>query len=92
MQIMVTEQRNENGRVNFEMICGKKAAYVGYHAELGTIDVLCKNASHKVWKGMGRRFWGGWSEAKAAYKSPEMRAMIEHAEDACKPHLTVFNG
>jgi len=50
MQIMVTEQRNENGRVNFEMICGKKAAYVGYHAELGTIDVLCKNASTKSGK------------------------------------------
>lgn len=83
MDILVTSESTENGLRSFTMICGKKEAYVGYHSGMQMISVCCKNASHKVWQGMGRTFWGGWEEAINAYKSSEMRSMIRHARDEC---------
>jgi len=40
------------------------------------VRVLCHNASHKAWRGSGRGF-DSISDALAAYKKPEMKAMIE---------------
>ena len=88
MDIMVTNHSNANGRISYEMTSGTKTAYVSSNAALGVVDVLCMNASHRAWRGMGRTF-GSWTEAKAAYKSADMKAMIEYAEDASTPQLKV---
>jgi len=42
------------------------------------ISVCCKNAAHRVFRGLGRTFWGaGWNEVLAGYKSREMREIIQ---------------
>ena len=82
MEIIITSQSQEDGRVYFELSSGKKDADISYNAELGMVRVLCKNASHKVWKGVGRTFWS-FEEARAAYKSRDMQAMIDLVEAEC---------
>lgn len=44
------------------------------------VQVVCCNAMHRVWRGMGRRF-NNKAEALAGYKSSEMHALIETAFD-----------
>ena len=88
MDIMITDQTNTEDRVSFEMVSGKKEAYISFNWKLGMVSVLCKNASHRAWKGMGRTFWS-WTEAKDAYKSSDMKSMIEYAEENSTPKLNV---
>jgi len=82
MGIMITSQSQDNGRVYFELSSEKKDANISFNAELGMVNVLCKNASHKTWKGVGRTFWS-FEEARAAYKSSDMKAMIDLVEAEC---------
>ena len=82
MGIMITSQSQNNGRVYFELSSQKKDANISFNAELGMVNVLCKNASHKAWKGVGRTFWS-FEEARAAYKSSDMKAMIDLVEAEC---------
>ena len=82
MGIMITSQSQNNGRVYFELSSEKKDASISFNAELGMVNVLCKNASHKAWKGVGRTFWS-FEEARAAYKSSDMKAMIDLVEAEC---------
>jgi DNA-binding protein H-NS len=49
-------------------------------------EVLCKNASHKVWKGSGK-FFDTVADALNNYKSPEMKSIIRAAETQ---HLAVI--
>jgi len=48
------------------------------------VTVCCKNASHAVWRGSGKTFHGDLSatipEALAAYKSAEMKLIVETAK------------
>lgn len=82
MGIMITSQSQSNGRVYFELSSGKKDVDISFHAELGMVNVLCKNAAHKAWKGTGRTFWS-FEEARAAYKSSDVKAMIDFVEAEC---------
>jgi len=82
MNIILKDSNTDTtGATNWEMECGKKAAFISENKKIGYINVCCKNATHKVYRGVGRIFWNGWEEAKTAYKSPEMRAMIGFAAD-----------
>lgn len=44
------------------------------------VNVLCENAAHKVWRG-GGRMHESFAAAKSAYKSTEMKAAIDYAEN-----------
>lgn len=76
MDIQIIESSKTPNGTFFEASCGKTTAYVWFGAHSGTINVCCKNASNRVWKGNGRTFWS-IEDALAAYKSPEMKAIIE---------------
>lgn len=80
MSILVMGEHSGHGCKSFELACDKKQAYISYHEGMGRVNVCCLNVSHRVWRGMGR-FFGSWDEAKAAYKSRAMVAMIELAEE-----------
>ena len=69
-------QRTEYG-VYLTATCGKISAMIGI-TEYG-IRVVCMNASHRAWRGAGRHF-EDIAAALAAYKRPEMRAMIMAAD------------
>lgn len=58
--------------------CGKKTATV--MVSENWIQVVCENASHKAWRGMGRSF-PSLAAAREGYKSSEMRAIIDILAD-----------
>ena len=81
ISITSTARRSYNGNEHFaaEMVCGKHAASIwvcrGVDAH---VRVIVKNASHRCWKGLGKRFATA-AEAVAAYKTAAVRTMIETA-------------
>lgn len=73
LQATVTEiARTETG-IYANATCGKVSACVCINDY--EFRVICQNASHKVWRGAGRAFRTA-GEALAAYKKPEMKAII----------------
>jgi DNA-binding protein H-NS len=76
MNIIITEQlRGEHG-FTLAATCDKVQGVVSIHRH--GVQVLCVNAAHRVWRGGGRCF-NSITDALAAYKSPEMRAIIQAA-------------
>jgi len=67
---------------SIEMICGNKTAFV-YSSSIGYLQVICQNAAHKCFRGAGKVFHGdnAWGLALDAYKSADMKAMIECAKN-----------
>lgn len=65
----------------FEAQSGKHRACVV--ASEFSVRVVLQNASHRVWRGMGKNF-ASWDDAIAAYKTADIRALIETARDADK--------
>lgn len=61
------------------MTCGKTNAYVGV-TKWGQWNVCVNNSAHKVWGGMGK-FFASYEAALAAYKSAEMKAILNHARE-----------
>lgn len=83
MQIEIKNQiKKSDGSHSFELSTEKKSAFI-HISSTGYINVLCKNAAHCAYRGMGRFFWHGWDEALAAYKSSDMKAMIQLAKELC---------
>jgi hypothetical protein len=68
--------RTEHG-IYVTASCGKTSAMVGI-TEHG-VQVICQNACHRVFCGAGRHF-DTIAEAVAAYKKPEMKAVILAAD------------
>ena len=66
-------EKNEFGKY-ISASCGKKEAHIILYND-GSVNVVCKNASHKVWKSCGRMF-DCVEDAINGYKSSEMKAMI----------------
>lgn len=83
MEILITSKTENAGTTYVEVACGAKAAHVSINRERREVWVCAKNASHKVWRGFGRRF-ETVAQALAAYKSGEMQAMIRAAADLCQ--------
>ena len=74
MQITITEIHvNKYGRT-IGAQCGKTKGVVSVHRD-GSCQVLCINAAHLAWKG-GGKYMRSQAEALAAYRSPEMHAII----------------
>ena len=76
MQVNIITASKTNGIASFEAECGKKAASIVVSGAY--VSVCNKNAAHRAWGGMGRTFQT-LQAAKEAYKSGEMKAMIESA-------------
>ncbi len=81
MDIMILEQSEGDNVKYFTLRAGNKEAFIAVHQD-ETIQVCCKNAAHRVWKGMGRVF-DNKTAALASYKSTGMKAMIEAATSGC---------
>ena len=62
-----------------ELICGKHALTISVCNQQIWV-CLTSNASHRVWKGMGKRFVS-LDLALAAYKTAAVRSMIQTAAD-----------
>ena len=78
---IINEQKLRSGRY-FEAAVGKIAASVWVSTTSdGLISVCCMNASHRTWKKLGRTF-RTFDDAIAAYKSPQMKAIINAAKEA----------
>lgn len=69
----VTEIRFTDCGIYAAATCGKKSATVCIRDH--GVQVVCHNAAHKVWGKFGRHF-ANIAEAIAAYKSPQMKAII----------------
>ena len=69
----VTEITRTDLGIYANATCGKVTACVCINDY--EVRVICQNASHKVWRGAGRAFQTA-NEAVAAYKKPEMKAII----------------
>lgn len=77
MTIQISEVvRTEHGTY-VSAACGKVSAFVSVTS--WGLQVCCKNASHRVWRGAGKHFHT-LADALAGYRSQEMQAMIIAAE------------
>lgn len=80
MNIQILEQTTDNGNHYFTMASDKKEVYLSADKH-GTVNVCVQNAAHQVFRGSGKFFYGekAWKEALNAYKSADVKAMIEFA-------------
>lgn len=74
LQATVTDANITEHGIYATATCGKVSACVCIND--WEFRVICQNASHRVWRGAGRAFENA-TEALAAYKKPEMKAIIE---------------
>lgn len=91
MNILVIEAVEFESSKSIELQTEKKSALIYFAGSY--LQVVCQNAAHRVWGGAGRVFHGGdaWEQAVAAYKSPEMKAMIRFAKfEMCEAQPTLF--
>ena len=79
MQIQINQVSNEGGTKWVDATCGKTNAWIAFSKH--GVQVCCKNAAHRAWGGMGKRFDSA-EAAKSNYRSAEMKAIIEAAEAA----------
>lgn len=75
---IISQTRNEN-RTYITMQGKRNEVEISYHMQRGSVEVIVKNASYQAWRGAGKTY-RNWTEAKAAYKSNEMKAMLEFVE------------
>lgn len=80
MQVIITKANAVETGKYIEADCGKISAHI-FISDFGYINVCCKNASHKAWKANGRYF-RSFDEALNGYKSAEMKAIINAAQEA----------
>lgn len=81
MELQIINQQSMSSGRYFEAAVGKIAASVWVSATSGHLTVCCLNASHRAWGKLGRTF-RSVEEALAAYKSPQMKAIINAAVEA----------
>jgi hypothetical protein len=77
MQTIITKQVKANNSTFLEITCGKTSAEIAITDQ--TIWVVCKNAAHQVWGGMGKRF-DSFDAAISSYKSSAMKSILETAQ------------
>jgi hypothetical protein len=76
MEIQIINSKTANEYFFLEALCGKTSASVCIGPS--GIRVICNNAMHKVWKGMGKHFINA-EQAINNYKSSEMKEIIRTA-------------
>lgn len=77
MNIQINSDNAADGSREIETTVGSKRIYVGI-SSLG-VNVLCRNAAHRAWRGTGR-FFDDFAAAREGYKSGAMKAAIDYAE------------
>jgi len=87
--LIITGQRTYQGYTTITYQGKRNEIDVTYGGILNRVGVVYKNPSHKAYRGLGKTF-EDWTEAKRAYKSSEMQAILQHAESiaAAKPNST----
>lgn len=78
MTVVITDTTNSAYAKSATFTCDKTAAYVSIGND-GRVNVCCRNASNRVWRGMGQ-FFSNMSEAMDAYKSSAMKAILSAAQ------------
>jgi CRISPR/Cas system endoribonuclease Cas6 (RAMP superfamily) len=81
MTVMINELNITEYSNNAEFTCEKTTAYVSFHKYDNRINVCVLNATHRVFRGMGKFFYS-IEEAKSAYKSGSMKAILDSAQAA----------
>lgn len=83
MDVAITSFETQASGTYAQATCGKVSAYVMKNT--WEVRVICRNATHKVWQGSGRAF-KTFEEATAAYKKPEMKAIIQAIQNHRSEH------
>ena len=78
MTIQILNNEQNNDYKFFLLASGKKSA--SFVVFKNRISICCNNASHSAWRGAGRVF-ANFNDAKLAYKSSAMQAMIAHVQN-----------
>lgn len=79
MNVIITNFEETENYKSYEAICGKKEAHIYISKTNKTINVTCKNAAHKVWRGLGNSF-ETLQDALSHYKTSEMKSIIQYIE------------
>lgn len=74
MQVVITKQSETEYAKSATFTCGRTSAYVSCN-RFGQWNVCVDNASHRVWKSVGKVF-PSYDAALAAYRSGEMKAIL----------------
>lgn len=77
---ILTDTAKPNGFRIFTAQAGKTVATVTFFTS-GTVSIVVDNAAHRAWRGGGRAF-RSMADAWSAYKSGEMKAILEAAAQA----------
>lgn len=77
MDTQILSHEMVNGKHFLSLTCGKTAAFVSVAP--GEVNVTCQNASHRVFRSVGRTF-ATWDAAHAAYTSRGMQAILIAAQ------------
>lgn len=75
-QVLITKHEVTEAGKLVQLSCGKTSAEIWIGKD--HMFVCCKNASHRVWRGLGKRF-DTVAQALDAYKSSAMKSMIQAA-------------
>lgn len=78
MQVLITKHNVTEHSTFVEVTTGKQSAQ--FLMTDCRVMVVCMNASHRVWGGLGKTF-NSLDDALKAYKSAPMKAMIEVVKD-----------
>jgi len=78
-QVLITKHEVTNAGKLVQLSCGKASAEIWIAND--HLFVCCQNASHRVWRGLGKRFDNA-AAALDSYKSSAMKAMIQAAVEA----------
>jgi hypothetical protein len=76
--VTVTETTRTDLAVYVQATSGKISAFIGITED--RVQVICQNAMHRAFKYGAGRFFPTIAEAVAAYKKPEMKAIILAAD------------
>jgi hypothetical protein len=78
MQVIITKKVSTDSGFFCELSCGKQSCEIWVSAD--HVMVCNKNASHRAWGGIGKRF-DSLADALNGYKSSAMKAMIQTAAE-----------
>lgn len=81
MTLLINETAKTETATYFDATCNKVTALVAIYSH--GVQVCCKNASHRTWKGFGKLYPNA-EAASASYKSAEMKAIIAAAVEFSK--------
>lgn len=86
MELMIIRDEKTKDSRGIEMVCDKKAAAFYLSKRHDYINIICKNAMHRAWRGFGNSYYGDdkWEQALEHYKSSAMVCMIKTAKEMMK--------